>query len=58
MNITADPGLLYNISQLFTVLVVYSLKNELQQIYIKYNKKITHSNLVQKPLYFEPKYKR
>lgn len=40
MNITANSGLtIYNISQLFTVLVVYSLKNELQQIYIKYNKK-------------------
>ena len=38
MNITANSGLLYNISQLFTVIVVYSLKNELQQIYIKYNK--------------------
>ena len=43
MNITADPGLLYNMSELFTILVVYSvvhpLKNRLQQIYIKYNKK-------------------
>ena len=39
MNITADPGLLYNMSELFTIVVVYSLKNELQQIYIKYNKK-------------------
>ena len=38
MNITADPGLLYNMSELFTVIVVYLLKNELQQIYIKYNK--------------------
>ena len=38
MNITADPGLLYNMSELFTIVVVYSLKNELQQIYIKYNK--------------------
>lgn len=39
MNITANSGLLYNISQLFTVVVVHPLKNGLQQIYIKYNKK-------------------
>ena len=58
MNITADPGLLYNMSELFTVVVVYSLKNELQQIYIKYNKTKHPSYLVQKPLYFEPKKKR
>ena len=30
---TADPGLLYNMSELFTIVVVYSLKNELQVVY-------------------------
>ena len=33
MNITADPGLLYNMSELFTIVVVYSLK-------MNYNKSI------------------
>ena len=38
MNITADSGL-HTISHNYSLYVVYSLKNELQQIYIKYNKK-------------------
>ena len=42
MNITADPRLLYNMSELFT--------------YYKYNKTKSFC-LVQKPLYFEPKKK-
>lgn len=42
MNITADSGLLYNISQLFTI------------VNITKNKPFY---LVQKPLYFESKYK-
>ena len=57
MNITADPGLLYNMSELFTVRCLFIKK-------MNYNKSIlniTKQNpfyLAQKPLYFEPKYKR
>ena len=54
MNITADPGLLYNMSELFTICCLSSKKDRLQQIYIKYNKNINPFYLVQKPLYFEP----
>ena len=43
MNITADPGLLYNMSELFTMLNITKNKT---------------FYLVQKPLYFEYKYKR
>ena len=37
MNITADSGLLYNISQLFTVRCLF-IKKWTTTIYIKYNK--------------------